>query len=162
MKNIEIVNTDKGVNIVCRGGVTLNGEEILTINKLYRAVYLSVDKTSPASFLGGTWEELPSGYALWTTSTISEDAEQVISAGLPNVTGEIDVNMLCHQTKSSGIGALKYVNGGSLGNVNGSASIGYGHITFDANSGAEVEGVYGNSTTVQPPAYKLYAWKRIS
>ncbi|MDO5305807.1 MAG: hypothetical protein Q4E87_09570 [bacterium] len=44
--------------------------------------------------------------------------------------------------------------------VGGGTSYNSGTMYFDANNGATVKGIYGNSSTVQPPAYKVYAWKR--
>ena len=50
------------------------------------SIYMSVTNTSPQSFLGGTREALPGGYALWTASS---GAGETIIAGLPNIYGNI-------------------------------------------------------------------------
>lgn len=122
------------------------------------AIYLSITNTSPASFLGGTWTQLSAGYALWTATS---GAGGTISAGLPNITGTI------YLTRDKGVSnsgtlidswsenqtAGSY-QPGSSGNLTNQRS---GYSTFDANN---VNSIYGASTTVQPPAYKVYAWRR--
>ena len=57
------------------------GSIYLTIGTIYP------QSSSPASWLGGTWQKLPEGYALWTASS---NAGSTISAGLPNITGRIN------------------------------------------------------------------------
>ncbi len=129
------------------------------------SIYLTVATTttgsvSPAQFFGGTWERLPDGYALWTASS---GAGNTISAGLPNITGGVYIS--------------RPQNGYIEGTTNGSAITGttwrsytfgtngaynqggYSGFNFNASSS---NSIYGNSTTVQPPAYKIYAWKRVS
>lgn len=32
------------------------------------SIYLSINNTNPSTFLGGTWQELSGGYALWTSN----------------------------------------------------------------------------------------------
>ena len=44
------------------------------------------------------------------------------------------------------------------GNTNYAEGIGQGDLWIDASYS---NSIYGNSTTVQPPAYKLYVWKRV-
>ena len=124
------------------------------------AVYMSVENTSPASFLGGTWEQLPANYALWTASS---GAGGTISAGLPNITGYVGGNdneayRLRGAKQESG--ALYFGNWSSTkyaGNSNGASGYITNRINFNASKS---NSIYGNSSTVQPPAYKVYAWKR--
>lgn len=59
------------------------------------SIYLSINNTNPSTFLGGTWESLASGYALWTnadanalgtTATASNTGSHALEAdesGLP-------------------------------------------------------------------------------
>lgn len=126
------------------------------LEKIYPvgSIYISVNNVSPASFLGGTWSQLSAGYALWTASS---NAGEIINAGLPNISGE-----------SSQIIAYKYNS--SSGAFNGSArsdSLWYASTNSDNNIAIKLKfdasksnSIYGNSSTVQPPAYKVYAWKR--
>ena len=122
------------------------------LNKIYPVgtIYLSINDVSPASFIGGKWEKLPDGYALWTASS---GAGSTISAGIPNITGTF-----CGGDSDIKSGAFisSVVNGSKVG----SGSAQFRTFTFNANNGASVNGIYGNSNTVQPPAYKVYAWRR--
>lgn len=127
------------------------------LSKVYPvgSIYLSVNSTSPASFIGGTWEKLPEGYALWTATS---GGGNTIDAGLPNITGSAGVwgDTQC----SSGSGAMAFNLGswsydlrqGSDANLRPASS-----ISFNASN---ANSIYGKSSTVQPPAYNIYAWKR--
>ena len=126
----------------------ISAANMLTINKIYPvgSVYMSVNNTSPASFIGGTWEQLPAGYALWTATS---GAGETISAGLPNITGSFGGN------QDQGPSGAFYAS--STG-VKNSGSSKYGNIV--QLNASRSSGIYGASSTVQPPAYKIYAWKR--
>ena len=127
------------------------------LNKVFPvgSLYLNINSKSPSSLFGGTWEKLPEGYALWTASS---GAGGTIAAGLPNITGTFRNN-----GHAAGMGYSGAFTGtkDNRGSNSGSAYDG-GTYSFNANSGATTKGIYGNSSTVQPPAYKIYAWKRIS
>lgn len=119
------------------------------------SIYMSVTNTSPQSFLGGSWEALPEGYALWTASS---GAGETIPAGLPNIFG----NIAClskYNTNSSNDGAFVIKTSGNYAvSSAGSNAAHYNNIiNFNASRCSEY---YGNSDKVQPPAYKIYAWKR--
>ena len=118
---------------------------------------------SPARFFGGSWERLPDGYALWTAS---EGAGDTIDAGLPNITGSFQIR--AHNTDSYPIrentGAFT-----SLGQVgiqltttisSKSSTQKLFKYGFDANKSNDI--YRDDVTTVQPPAIKVYAWKRIA
>ena len=115
------------------------------------AVYISAVNTSPASFLGGTWSQIPAGYALWTATS---DAGNTISAGLPNITGEIVVYTDGIDCSASGAFSKEST---SLSGESYKYSRTSPKFTFDASRSSSI---YGNSSTVQPPAYKVYAWRR--
>lgn len=136
----------------------------LILNTVYPvgSIYLSLQDISPSSFIGGSsWERLPEGKALWTASSgisITDDSVNLIGAGLPNITG--------YFRNAQGYGLY--------GNVGGAFSkdssivpsfqaveslTGSPQIDFSASRSSSI---YGNSDTVQPPAYKVYAWKRIA
>lgn len=121
------------------------------LSKIYPvgSIYISITNTSPASFLGGSWSQLSAGYALWTASSGAGDT---ISAGLPNITGTF-----CSVSDAIGdTGSFKYTSSSGFANgqwVNQTDR----HYSFDASKSSSI---YGNSSTVQPPAYKVYAWKR--
>lgn len=123
------------------------------------SIYISIVDTSPASFIGGTWVQLDAGYALWTASS---GAGNTISAGLPNISGELsssDSNL----GRIIGEGEAGTYNKGAFTIVNQQAYMAGGSyfmrksISFNASN---ANSIYGNSSTVQPPAYKVYAWRR--
>ena len=116
------------------------------------SLYLNINSTSPASLFGGTWEKLPEGYALWTATS---GAGGIIAAGLPNITGSFVIGG--NKDARSASGAFSKGETGYRSNYGG-ANDGYDY-NFNASS---LNSIYGNSDTVQPPAYKIYAWKRIS
>lgn len=136
------------------------------------AVYISIDNTSPASLFGGVWEQLPSGYALWTASS---GAGTTISAGLPNIQGNFYVGG-SGITGNDGPRIGGAIRNGDSGTISGEAGGGggndnkvyfnayYGDTGTDISNGATAHEslIYGNSETVQPPAYKIYAWRRVS
>ena len=136
------------------------------LNALYPigTIYLTtstngVGSSSPASWLGGTWERLPEGYSLWTASS---GAGGTIGAGLPNITGYLGGdNSEAYRFRGNRVqsGAL-YTNEWTSSKYTGNNSFnGYNAqtINFDASRS---NSIYGASSTVQPPAYKVYAWRR--
>ena len=122
------------------------------LNAIYPvgSVYISVNTTSPASLFGGEWEELPANNALWTTATSSANAGTTISAGLPNITGTV-----CGGDSDYRSGA--FVSSVQNGSKVGSGSAQFRTFTFDASKSSSI---YGNSSTVQPPAIQVIVWKR--
>ena len=128
-------------------------------------VYISVNATSPAQLFGGGWQQLPAGYALWTSTS---GGGGTIDAGLPNITGS---KLLAWNDASGGGTLMNPDNQNSYGALfssrrsgkafytSGSSHSAHSDLEFDASRS---NAIYGNSETVQPPAYKIYAWKRIS
>ena len=112
---------------------------------------MSINNVAPSEFLGGKWEKIKEGYALWTCSS---NAGETISAGLPNIKGSIGGQATFNNATCSGAFSLN--NGMCFGGGNDiyTSKI----FSFDASY---YNFIYGNSSTVQPPAYKIYAWKRI-
>lgn len=142
------------------GKLLLNGDELFPVGSIIiRKNY----QASPASIYGGTWKLLDEGFALWTTTTDGQGGNK-IDAGLPNITGSITRkrgDLGESSSDSFGSGALSPVfNPTSYGlqNLSWSGDSRSSRIDFNAsNSNA----IYGKSTTVQPPAIKVYAWERI-
>lgn len=140
-----------------------NSSNISLDNILYpiNSIYISTANISPAAFFGGTWEQLSANNVLWTTQNEGEGG-QTVSAGLPNITGSFYIGKAGYWTNGgSASGAFSRSSSG-YGNSAGQSGDGGTLISFNANNGAGTSGIYGNSTTVQPPAIKVYMWKRIS
>lgn len=104
---------------------------------------------------------MPEGYALWTAA---RGAGETILAGLPDIFGYFSTNGY------SGFDAF-YQAGGCFW-LDLEQKNNYQADTYERNETTKAQAVgfsahryntiYGNSNTVQPPAYKVYAWKRIA
>ncbi len=124
------------------------------------AVYISIESTSPASLFGGSWTAISSGYALWTTTS---SGGSTLSAGLPNITGTLGFEFMTNtRTHVAGTGALSgssFSGSDTHGGAGSSQKEDYLSLSFSASNS---NSIYGNSSTVQPPAYQVYAWRRVS
>lgn len=146
--------TNKGYATTSALNNKLNTSDLL--NKVYPvgSVYMSITNTSPASFIGGTWTAIPAGYALWTATS---GAGGTISAGLPNISGSVGSLYKIYWNSATFSGAFSK-NGTSGKYASGSEGNTTAHgFNFNASSS---NSIYGASSTVQPPAYKVYAWRR--
>ena len=105
---------------------------------------------------GGTWQMIPAGYALWTADS---GAGNTISAGLPNIKGTLPK---CIGVYDGNTPTGAFTKAGRDADNGGYANYyGRGSYNFNANSGATTSGIYRDDvTTVQPPARKVYAYKR--
>lgn len=143
------------------------------------SVYMSADNSKTKAdfpFMQyGTWEEVPANLCL-QTGAIGEAGTQR-SAGLPNITGGIDIaDNLCVNgitiadlehgfcIIANEAGALQRVSSilGKLGRAwvhdNGVYQVDdKRRIQLDAS---QSNSIYGSSDTVQPPAYIVRAWVR--
>lgn len=135
----------------------------MIINFVYPvgSIYLSINKVSPEIFMGGSWELIEEGRVLWTTE--SNDGGELIDAGLPNIKGDLTV---VGGGSSGGWytanGAFKEKSSGNRrywASSNGASAGVSSGFEIDASKSNDI---YGKSDTVQPPAIKVYAFKRIS
>lgn len=126
----------------------------LFLNVIYPvgSIYMSINNASPASFLGGSWTQIEAGYALWTASS---GAGGTIGAGLPNITG--DFGAKTYDADTDGTGAFRWSWTDSKVTPSGTNKDKNTRVQFNASRSSSI---YGSSTTVQPPAYKVYAWRR--
>ena len=141
--------------------------ELLNLTHPINSIYISINSTSPSQLFGGTWVELPAGTALWTTATASGDAGGTIAAGLPNITGTWttawnQANRGFHSLSTSGAFYDSYSAGlhDGAGRIQGTDENNSGTRGFPWFDASRSNSIYGNSNTVQPPAYKIYAWRR--
>lgn len=132
--------------------------------------WASNDPTSPASFIGGTWERIED-CTIWGASDTHPAGTQ-LEAGLPNITGYAYTRGIDSDasTKQSVIfddgagGAFSVLNDVSeytsfydiltKDGKNNSAK-----LSFNASTSSPI---YGASDTVQPPAYCVYIWRRVA
>lgn len=119
------------------------------------SIYLTIKDENPSTKFGGTWEKLPASVCLQTADT-SHGAGTTIDAGLPNITGSFYGDMVSRDMSVTATGAFRF--GGGKGNFNLGTTYNLNNgFTFDASRSSAI---YGKSTTVQPPAYALIAWRR--
>lgn len=131
------------------------------------SIYCTVDSTSPADLFGGTWEEISSGRVLQGADS-SHAAGTTAEAGLPNIVGNIGgfdvwgygtVSLRGFSGAFYGSNKFTVTNSFSSSDMSGGNpnSSEYDTLRFDASRSSSI---YGNSTTVQPPAYFVHIWKR--
>lgn len=140
--------------------------QVYPVGSIYLTVSTSTISSSPASWLGGTWERLPEGYALWTASSGAYNGSSgTISAGLPNIKGTIggSKGVAFRATTASDVtktgafsGTGGWTDSGKIGS--GNYDIRYTNIDFKASNSNSIYS--DNISTVQPPAIKVYAWRR--
>lgn len=143
-------NTDNSTNVATTAFVRSVFEAIYPVG----SVYIGTQATCPMSAFFGTWELVASGKALWTGD--GTNGNSTIAAGLPNITGSFWYDG-CNVGSQHLSGAFKQGTGYySYRNENGS------HDTLTATDfdASLSNSIYGNSNTVQPPAYVVNVWRR--
>lgn len=142
---------------------------IYPVGSLYFSTTMSTKEQVQAA-LGGTWEKLPEGYAIWTAS---DGAGNTIAPGLPNIAGKFNAASYNDVINDGAFSLRRNANNVMLG-TSGNSRI--KEVYFSAASGecgtqkpdstfstmSYANNVYGKSETVQPPAYKVYAYKRLT
>jgi hypothetical protein len=139
------------------------------LNTLYPvgAIYIGTMNACPLQVLGvGTWQLVSSGRVLQGVSS-GQTTGTTVEAGLPNIEGKLSCpddsgntdfqNVLYYDDNK----ALRLVKGSStqyIVRTNGSHSNTSIGIELDASNSSSI---YGNSDTVQPPAYLVNIWERI-
>ena len=119
------------------------------------SIYLTIKDDNPSAKFGGTWEKLPSSVCLQTADT-THGAGTTIAAGLPNIMGQYGVHWgVINPAKNNG--CFKANTDLATAPVGAQDGQGAQTGTFDASRSSAI---YGKSTTVQPPAYALIAWRR--
>lgn len=125
------------------------------------AVYIGTMDVCPLATLGiGSWEKIAEDQVL-QGSSLNHNAGATIAAGLPNITGEAHNFRTSNGADSGFSGAFSYTATTTYPNDNSShtSRTYYNGITLDASRS---NSIYGNSDTVQPPAFVVNIWRRIS
>lgn len=136
------------------------------------SIYIGTQNTCPLATLipGSTWQLVATNRALWGGD--GTNAATTIAAGLPNITG---ADAISHSQQTAG--ALNNNDGGTsrTGALQESqfvrpagTTIGtYNHQQFSVDLPVGIainaslsSSVYGQSSTVQPPAYRVNVWRR--
>ena len=130
-----------------------NKADISLFNAIYPvgSIYIGTQSTCPMEIAipGSSWELLEAGRALWTGN--GSNGNTTIAAGLPDIQGYNGTNMSDSGTPSGAFKSQGRVagNGGGGGTQN--------RMNFYAHL---YNSIYGQSTTVQPPAYVVNVWRR--
>lgn len=143
------------------------------------SVYISADKRKTKEdfpFMQyGTWEEVPANLCLQTGNASEAGTQR--GAGLPNITGGIDIsdNLCVNEISVSDLQKGRAILDGEMGALQKTSSIfsvrnrakayqttvlvgdDKRRIQLDASKSNPI---YGSSNTVQPPAYMVRAWIR--
>lgn len=122
------------------------------------SLYIGKMSTCPLASLipNSTWTLVASDKVLQGSGTYT--AGTSVSAGLPNITGSIALYDVA-QAQSVANGAFTLDTTAGNGDYTGTNS--YTRKHFKANfSASSSNSIYGNSTTVQPPAYVVNIWER--
>lgn len=116
------------------------------------SIYIGTQSTCPMSIIlpNSSWALVSSGRALWTGD--GSNANTTIEPGLPNIKGQMFGGLRCYNTS----GSLKTTNNYDKAPVDGN----YGSIAGIELDASISSPIYGNSDTVQPPAYVVNVWRR--
>ena len=135
------------------------------MNRIYKvgSLYLDTENsaTCPIADLipNSTWELVCQGRSLWGGN--GSNANTTIEAGLPNITGTLTPYIYGNNNIGLGLsGCFSGSDHGSYCNPDGGGDRSgdrYRTANLDASSS---NSIYGNSTTVQPPAYVVNIWRR--
>ena len=158
---------DNSRNIATTAFVKTAVSNVLSALYPVGAIYIGTQSTCPLATLisGSTWELVAGGKALWGYDGY-HNAGTTIEAGLPNIIGGFTLDT------SGGIKVLRQdeVYGAfNLDDVSNSegflAAASTGSINLPRSRRVKIDAsrsssIYGNSTTVQPPAYVVNIWRR--
>lgn len=125
------------------------------------SVYIGTQSTCPLATLisGSTWELVSSGRVLQGADN-DHAAGTTIAAGLPNITGSIFTGGTYGSSiflSSSGFVQNGSNSGWRTSTVQYSETGASDTVSFDASRSSSI---YGQSNTVQPPAYVVNIWRR--
>ena len=117
------------------------------------SLFISTTDTCPIANLFGTWEKVADGRVLQGVRG-SQEAGSTLEAGLPNLKGSIASGGDVNGSRADGK-LFKEVSRGAT--IQSTGSQAWYNCNFDAS---RLNPIYGNSDTVQPPAYLVNIWKR--
>ena len=134
-------------------GYTTSSDVVDLLQTIYPvgAIFIGTTSTCPMSALFGTWTLVSGDKALWTGD--GTNANTTISAGLPNLAGGTGANSYNNYVPVS----YPFYRTTTKHNVAKDGTNQPYDVYFDASL---ANSIYGNSTTVQPPAYVVNVWRR--
>lgn len=149
--------TYDGTSTNAQSGVAVASAISTMLSTLYPvgSIYIGTQSTCPLATLisGSQWQLVAQDRALWGGN--GSNANTTIAAGLPNITGRIGgLSYDSNDAKNGMNGAFSWGNHEVRGAGDGAGDR-YGY--FDASRSSSI---YGKSSTVQPPAYRVNLWRR--
>lgn len=130
-----------------------------TLSAIYPvgSLYITTQNTSSCPIAGlisgSSWSLVAQDRALWGGN--GSNANTNIAAGLPNITGTGTCAMRYDMGNPTFNGCFTNVRNGSLG---ADEPVTTGKV-YDFNA-SKSNAIYGASSTVQPPAYRVNVWRR--
>lgn len=119
------------------------------------AIYIGIMDVCPLQVLGiGTWTKVSSGRVLQGSDS-GHNAGSTIEAGLPNITATGQIGTRYDQGTPTVSGAFSNLRHGGKGSDEPNST---GWL-YDFNASTS-NSIYGNSSTVQPPAFVVNIWQR--
>lgn len=152
------VNDNDAVNMSQLNAVSGSVSNLLSSLYPVGSIYIGTQSTCPLASLisGSQWQLVAQDRALWGGN--GSNANTTINAGLPNITGWFGSGCLMNWQDSQYSGALyRGSQGESPQNAGGTDGGTNATIAFDASRS---NSIYGSSSTVQPPAYRVNVWRR--
>lgn len=122
------------------------------------SIYIGTTEHCPLTYLisGSTWLPVAHNCALWGNDT-GLNAGRTIEAGLPNITATGTIGTIGSHAQPTISGAFVNLRNGSVGSDEPNTT---GWL-YDLDA-SKSNSIYGNSDTVQPPAYVVNVWRRIA
>lgn len=127
------------------------------------SIYIGTTAECPLAAIKGTWTKVSSGRVLQGADS-NHAAGTTIAAGLPNITGSFSQRYV---KSTGGEYAMVTSTSGGFSTSTGSGSVNDCSMSSSTNtpqivsfSASSSNSIYGNSSTVQPPAYCVNIWKR--
>lgn len=162
---LDKLSTDANGNLSYNSQILANTSAVNEINtnliyKIYPigSIYMSVNNVSPASFLGGAWQAINSGYML---KSVSANAGNYSGSNTSGSTAISIEQMPQHGHTRAVFGA---VNTSFTNNTTGLWTYGgtgvatvYGSSQLSDNAG----GNQGHTHSIDTPAFGVYMWVRI-
>ncbi len=172
--NSRISASENSINIEASQGLKLNGHLLLDLIHPVGSVYISTNDKNPKEvFHGGEWEQIAQGRALFGEGNcpayeggpnINYPLEQLINAGIPNIKATMENKRSFMGENTSEVittGAFSHdLKPGTLNNLSWGGTNRCCELNFNAQNCSPVYS--DNCQTVQPNAFVVKIWKRIS
>lgn len=149
-------------NTPIAGGITL--EDFVDAFYPVGSLYFGNTATCPMASIKGTWTLVSSGRTIMGADS-SHAIGTTAEAGLPNITGSLASRGFVNEGNWAIQAATGALNASSsnfssdyvCAGVNTVSNMNSKIYNFSASASSSI---YGNSTTVQPPAYYVNIWER--